>query len=159
MKEENKERNSKSPEIIQKAFRIVFPVIAGLFVNILMLLLMFLIAGNNISMSQEYKHFILYYSHICIIIALLFQAFIVSPLFCRYQFKTTTERTIGWFALFLVSVFGGFIFAFIVSTTASTHADFITNFLFGFVFAFIYLLTCVVVMDKVCMTDDSEDID
>ncbi len=144
---------------MQKAFRIVFPVIAGLFVNILMLLLMFLIAGNNVSMSKEYKHFILYYSHMCIVIAFLFQAFIVSPLFCKYQFKTTTERAIGWLALFLVSVFGGFVFSYIVSTPESSHADFVTNLLFGFVFAFIYLLTCVVVMAKVCMTEDSEDID
>lgn len=158
MKEKN-QRNSKSPVIMQKAFRIVFPVISGLFVNILMLLLLFLIAGNNISLSREYKHFILYYSHICIIIAFLFQAFIVSPLFCKYQFKTTTERAIGWFVLFLVSVFGGFVFAFIVSTPDSTHADFVTNVLFGFVFAFIYLFTCILVMDKVCIAEDSEDND
>jgi len=87
MKEDKNQRNSRSPVIIQKAFMIVFPVIAGLFVNILMLLLMFLIAGNNVAMSKEYKHFILYYSHIGIIIAFLFQAFIVSPLFCKYQLK------------------------------------------------------------------------
>lgn len=159
MNEEKNYRNPKSPEMIQKAFRIVFPVIAGLFVNILMLLLLFLFAGNNISLSQEYKHFILYYSHLCIIIAFLFQAFIVSPLFYKYQFKTKKERSIGWLALFVISVLGGLLFSFIVSTPASTHSDYFSNAMFGIIFTFGYLITCAVVMDKVCTADDSEDID
>jgi len=59
----------------------------------------------------------------------------------------------------IVSVFGGFIFAFIVSTPEASRADYITNVLFGFVFTFVYLITSVVVMDKVCISEDREDID
>lgn len=157
MRDYKNQQNSRTPVLMQRAFKIVFPVFAGLFVNVLMLLVLFLIAGTKITMSQEFKHFMLYYSHLCVVIAFLFQAFIVFPVFCKYHFKSMTEKTIGSIAVFLVAASGSFLFAFIVSTPSDKAPDFVINAVFGFIFTLVYLLTNILVVEKFCINENREE--
>lgn len=151
-------QEKKNAEVIQKIIKVVFPVVSGLFANILMLLLFFIIVGQNHNLSQGYRRFFLFYSPLCLIIAVLFQILIVIPVFCKYQFTTFRQQTIGIIALFIVSFLGSVVFAYQVSTPKSTPFDFITNALYSFIFILVYWLINIYVMDKLCKTEDPKDV-
>ncbi|HBG71768.1 MAG: hypothetical protein A2W93_06345 [Bacteroidetes bacterium GWF2_43_63] len=156
MKEKDNRQQKKGSEVMEKAIKVVFPVVAGLFANILMLLLFFIIVGQNHALSLGYKHFFLYYAPLCLIIAILFQILIVIPVFCKYQFTTIRQQTIGIIALFIISVFGSVAFAYQVSSLDSTPFDYITDAIYSFMFIFVYWLINIYVMDKLCKIEDSE---
>lgn len=156
MEKNGNTQKKKNAEAIQKAIKVVFPVVSGLFANILMLLLFFIIVGQNHALSQGYKHFFLYYAPLCLIIAILFQLLIVIPVFCKYQFTTIRQQTIGIIALFIISVFGSVAFAYQVSSINSTPYDYITDAIYSFMFIFVYWLINIYVMNKLCKIEDSE---
>lgn len=157
MKEKDNRQQKKGAEVMEKALKVVFPVVAGLFANILMLLLFFFIIGQNKALSQGYKHFFLYYAHFFIVIAFLFQIFIIIPVYYRFKIKSNKERTIGIIALTAISVLFSLLFAFLVSAPDQTPFDFVADAFYSFIFIFVYWFINIHIMDRLCKFEDPDE--
>jgi len=124
----------------EKIVMVVFPVISGVFVEILVLLTIVLFAGKFSVLTPEYKYFIMYYAPVCFLIAFIFQVFIVVPAFCKFTFNTKKQILIGLILLFILSVLFSTIFAFLVSGPKTVPYDFINSFLAGFLAFLTYMV-------------------
>jgi len=138
----------------KKIVSVVFPVISGVFVEILAVLTIILFAGKYGVLTPEYKHFIIYYSPVCILIAIIFQAFIVIPVFHKYSFDSKRNILVGLSSLLMLSFIFSAVFAVLVSGPSTVPYDFMNSFLAGFMVFFTYMIINLHVTHRLCRKEE-----
>ncbi|MPM09410.1 hypothetical protein SDC9_55727 [bioreactor metagenome] len=138
----------------QKAIKVLFPVISGLFMAFLLILIDILIESNNHQLKEGYMNFLLYYSSFIIFIAFLIQHFIVIPVFARYKFKSPREKFFGLLATVVFSVISSLVFAYLVSSPLQLPFEFLSNTLYAFILVVAYWAINLHVTDYLCKIKD-----
>jgi len=138
----------------KKIVRVVFPVVSGVFIEMLVLLIFILFAGKYSVLTPEYKYFIIYYAPVCFLIALIFQISIVVPAFCKYSFDTKRNILIGLSSLFMMSAVFSTVFAILVSGPKTVPYDFINSFLAGFLAFLTYMAINLHVTHRLCRKEE-----